>query len=164
MAKKNLCRIFLEFEIKNLTTFTEKWLNNNYSIYNISQKSKRKNKDQNQDLAPLKRGKPPNFSLGVPAEKMNGEEHPFSFLRHDKLVNRVQVVNGFPLLNAHYVPLTATSHWQPTLFYFLFTKAQHEFNQKLMEQLNKIEQWQNELDQNLIQTLRESQETKKQAT
>lgn len=43
-----------------------------------------------------------------------------------------------------------------------FMKAQHEFNQKLMEQLNKIEQRQNERDQNLIQALRESQETKKQ--
>lgn len=29
---------------------------------------------------------------------MNGEEHPFSFLRHEKVVNRVQLVNGFPLL------------------------------------------------------------------
>ena len=43
-----------------------------------------------------------------------------------------------------------------------FMKAQHEFNQKLMEQLNKIEQRQNERDQNLMQALRESQETKKQ--
>ncbi|WP_234417230.1 MULTISPECIES: DUF3967 domain-containing protein [unclassified Lysinibacillus] len=43
-----------------------------------------------------------------------------------------------------------------------FMKAQHEFNQKLIEQLNKIEQRQNERDQNLMQALRESQETKKQ--
>lgn len=43
-----------------------------------------------------------------------------------------------------------------------FMKAQHEFNQKLMEQLNKIEQRQNERDQNLMQALRESQETKRE--
>lgn len=43
-----------------------------------------------------------------------------------------------------------------------FMKAQHDFNQNLMDHLNKIEQRQKERDQNLMQTLRESQETKKQ--
>ena len=43
-----------------------------------------------------------------------------------------------------------------------FMKAQHEFNQKLIEQLNKIEQRQRDRDRNLMQALRETQETKKQ--
>lgn len=43
-----------------------------------------------------------------------------------------------------------------------FMKVQHEFNQKLLEQLNKIEERQNERDRNLMQALRETQETKKQ--
>lgn len=43
-----------------------------------------------------------------------------------------------------------------------FMKAQHEFNQKLVEQLDKIEQRQIERDRNLMQALRETQETKKQ--
>lgn len=43
-----------------------------------------------------------------------------------------------------------------------FMQAQHEFNQKLMEQLERIEQRQIERDHNLMQALRETQETKKQ--
>lgn len=43
-----------------------------------------------------------------------------------------------------------------------FMKSQHEFNQKLIEQLEKIEQRQAERDQNLMQALRETQEAKKQ--
>ena len=43
-----------------------------------------------------------------------------------------------------------------------FMKAQHEFNQKLIEQLNKIEERQNERDRNLMRVLRETQKTKKQ--
>lgn len=43
-----------------------------------------------------------------------------------------------------------------------FMKAQHEFNQKLIEHLEKIEQRQIERDSNLIQTLHETQEIKKE--
>ena len=41
-------------------------------------------------------------------------------------------------------------------------KAQHEFNQKLVEQLERIEQRQIERDQQLMKAIRETQEAKKQ--
>ena len=43
-----------------------------------------------------------------------------------------------------------------------FMKAQHEFNQKLVERLERIEQRQIERDQQLTQAIRETQEAKKQ--
>lgn len=43
-----------------------------------------------------------------------------------------------------------------------FMKAQHEFNQKLVEQLERIEQRQIERDQQLMRAIRETQEAKKQ--
>ena len=43
-----------------------------------------------------------------------------------------------------------------------FMKAQLEFNQKLVEQLERIEQRQIERDNNLVRALRESQEAKKE--
>ena len=43
-----------------------------------------------------------------------------------------------------------------------FMKAQHEFNQKLVEQLERIEQRQIERDQQLMKAIRETQEAKKQ--
>ncbi|WP_281217541.1 DUF3967 domain-containing protein [Lysinibacillus capsici] len=43
-----------------------------------------------------------------------------------------------------------------------FMKAQHEFNQKLVTQLEKIEQRQIERDNNLIQALRETQEARRE--
>jgi DNA-binding transcriptional MerR regulator len=43
-----------------------------------------------------------------------------------------------------------------------FMKAQIEFNQKLMEQLERIEQRQIERDQQLMKAIRETQEAKKQ--
>lgn len=43
-----------------------------------------------------------------------------------------------------------------------FMKAQHEFNQKLVEQLERIEQRQIERDQQLMKVIRETQEAKKQ--
>jgi len=44
----------------------------------------------------------------------------------------------------------------------IFMKAQHEFNQKLVEQLERIEQRQMERDQQLMKAIRETQEVKKQ--
>ena len=43
-----------------------------------------------------------------------------------------------------------------------FMKAQHEFNQKLVEQLERMEQRQLERDQQLMKAIRETQEVKKQ--
>ena len=43
-----------------------------------------------------------------------------------------------------------------------FMKAQHDFNQKLVEQLERIEQRQIERDSNLIQAIRETQQVKKE--
>lgn len=43
-----------------------------------------------------------------------------------------------------------------------FMKAQHEFNQKLVEQIERIEQRQIERDQQLMNAIRETQEAKKQ--
>lgn len=43
-----------------------------------------------------------------------------------------------------------------------FMKAQTEFNQKLVEQLERMEQQQIERDQKLLKTILETQETKKQ--
>ena len=43
-----------------------------------------------------------------------------------------------------------------------FMKAQHEFNQKLVEQLERMEQRQIERDQQLMKALRKTQEAKKQ--
>lgn len=43
-----------------------------------------------------------------------------------------------------------------------FMKAQHEFNQKLVTQLEKIEERQIERDHNLMQALRETQKIKKE--
>ena len=44
----------------------------------------------------------------------------------------------------------------------IFMKSQHEFNQKLVEQLERIEQRQIERDQQLMKAIRETQEVKKQ--
>jgi hypothetical protein len=42
-----------------------------------------------------------------------------------------------------------------------FMKSQHEFNQKLVEQLERMEQRQIERDQQLMQAIRSTQEIKK---
>lgn len=54
------------------------------------------------------------------------------------------------------IPLQADQVWTD------FMNAQYEFNQKLVEQLERIEQRQNERDQQLMKAIRETQEVKKE--
>lgn len=62
--------------------------------------------------------------------------------------------------NLSIVPSAIPPQEQDVLIEFM--KAQHEFNQKLVAQLEKIEQRQIERDNNLIQALRETQEAKRE--
>ncbi|RUU74308.1 DUF3967 domain-containing protein [Mesorhizobium sp. M7A.F.Ca.MR.362.00.0.0] len=63
--------------------------------------------------------------------------------------------------NLSILPTDTTLHQEESPL-LTFIKKQEEFNQKILEQLERQEQRQRERDQNLMYALRETQETKKQ--